>query len=222
MTGDNLGITAYSKYGTTTIVNSGYVGAASLFAINVSGGAATIYNSGHITGFIDLTDNDDSFFNQNHGVFETKLTSYFGYGNDVFVNEQGGTVLAATDPSVAESSSFVGLERFENKGTISLQDGRVGDTFRITNSFVSPYGGIYYAGAPPIVFNGSGVSRLAVDAFLGGPGSTADNLIIDGDVSGKTRVTVNNTNPGPGVFNKQGIPVVFVNDRQPVGQPDRR
>ncbi len=45
---------------------------------------------------------------------------------------------------------------------------------------------------------------------MGGPGSTADHLIIDGDVSGKTRVTVNNVNTGPGVFNSTGIPVVFV------------
>jgi hypothetical protein len=56
-------------------------------------------------------------------VFETKLTSYFGYGSDLFVNEQGGTVQAATNPKVAEYSSLVGLERFENKGLISLQDG---------------------------------------------------------------------------------------------------
>ncbi len=103
----------------------------------MSGAAAQIYNSGHITGFVGLTKYGDTFINQNHGVFETKLTSFFGYGNDVFVNEQGDTVLAATDPSVAESSSFVGLERFGNKGLISLQDGQVGDTFRISNSFVT-------------------------------------------------------------------------------------
>jgi autotransporter family porin len=52
------------------------------------------------------------------------------------------------------------------------------------------------------VFNGSGQSAVAIDAFLGGPGSTADNFIIDGDVSGQTKVKVNNTNTGPGVFRK--------------------
>jgi Autochaperone Domain Type 1 len=30
-------------------------------------------------------------------------------------------------------------------------------------------------------------------------------------VSGKTKLKVNNTNSGPGLFNKEGIPVVFVN-----------
>jgi len=93
----------------------------------------------------------------------------------------------------------------------------VGDVFRISNTFVAPYGATIYSGAPPIEFVGSGKSELEVDAFLGGPGSTADNLIIDGNVSGKTKVDVNNTNAGPGVLNKQGIPVVYVNGATPKG-----
>ncbi|MGH6792951.1 MAG: autotransporter outer membrane beta-barrel domain-containing protein, partial [Methyloceanibacter sp.] len=49
-----------------------------------------------------------------------------------------------------------------------------------------------------------------MDSFLGGPGSASDIFIIDGDVTGKTALQVNNTNFGPGVFNSEGIPVVFV------------
>jgi hypothetical protein len=60
-------------------------------------------------------------------------------------NEQGGTVLAATNPKVIEFSQFVELERFENKGLISLQDGQVGDVFRITSSYKT-YGGTTFAG----------------------------------------------------------------------------
>jgi autotransporter-like protein/autochaperone domain-containing protein len=214
--GGFAGILALSAAG-TKIVNSGDISAGSFLAIGVGGAAAQIYNSGHITGFVGLTKYGDTFVNENHGVFETKLTSYFGYGSDLFVNEQGGTVLAATNPKMAEFSQFVELERFENRGLISLQDGQVGDTFRISNSFVTAYGYTVYAGASPIVFNGSGKSQLAIDAFLGGPGSTADNFIIDGNVSGATKVDVNNTNPGPGVFNKEGIPVIFVNGATPKG-----
>ncbi len=169
-------------------------------AVDAYGGATAIYNAGHITGFVALTNSDDIFINQKGGVFETKLTSYFGGGNDLFRNEEGGVVLAATDPKVKETSGFEGLERFENKGRISLQDDAVGDVFFISNSY----------GATP-EFVGSGKSELEVDAFLGGPGSTADNLIINGNVSGKTKVDVNDTNAGPGVFNKEGIPVVYVN-----------
>ena len=83
-------------------------------------------------------DADDLFVNQKGGVFETKLTSDFDAsgtgGEDLFRNEQGGTVLAATDPNTKEHSSFVNLERFENTGLITMQDGQVGDQFEISNT----------------------------------------------------------------------------------------
>ena len=56
---------------------------------------------------------------------------------------------------------------------------------------------------------------MAVDAFLGGPGSKADKFIVEGNVSGTTTVAINNTNTGPGVFNPSGIPVVFVTGKTP-------
>jgi autotransporter family porin len=124
--GSFAGIYARS-FGGTTIVDSGDISAGSLLAISVRGAAAQIYNSGHITGFVALTNSDDAFINEKGGVFETKLTSYFGGGNDLFRNEEGGTVLAATNRNASEYSSFVGLERFENKGLISLQDGQGGE-----------------------------------------------------------------------------------------------
>jgi autotransporter family porin len=183
------------------IINSGDISAASLFAIQADGGAASIFNRGLITGFVDLTDNADTFINQQGGVVEARLTSYFGLSDDRFRNEQGGLVHTAADSTAAEFTSFVALERFENRGFISLQDGKEDDVFQISNTL----------GATDLEFVGSGQSALAVDAFLGGPGSTSDTFIIDGNISGGTAVKVNNTNLGPGVFNKEGIPVVFVN-----------
>ena len=47
----------------------------------------------------------------------------------------------------------------------------------------------------PVAFNALSGSQLAVDAKLGGAGSKADLLVIDGDVDGKTAVSVNNTGP---------------------------
>jgi autotransporter family porin len=194
------GVRAISFTG-TTIVNSGDISAGSSLAIFTYGASTKIYNSGHITGFVELTNSDDAFINEKGGVFETKLTSYFGSGNDLFRNEEGGTVLAATNRNASESSSFVGLERLENQGLISLQDGQVGDVFRISNT----------VGGTDLSFVGSGKSTLAIDASLGGPGSTADNFIIDGNVAGTTEVVVADANKGPGVLNKEGIPVIFVN-----------
>ncbi len=52
---------------------------------------------------------------------------------------------------------------------------------------------------------GAGNSRLAVDAFLGAPGSTADLLSVKGNVTGNTHIIVNDTNPGLGAYNPIGI-----------------
>jgi autotransporter family porin len=181
----------------TTIINSGYLSSQSLLAIHSYGpGSAQIFNSGLITGYVIL-DADDRMVNQSDGMFEARLTSDFGPGEDLFENK--GTVHAVAVG--ADQPSFVNLERFENSGLISLVDGNEGDIFQISNT----------VGGTDLAFAASNGSTLAVDAFLGGPGSTADNFVIDGNVSGKTAVTINNTNPAPGVFNPQGIPVVFVN-----------
>ncbi len=205
--GAGAGIVVASNTG-STIVNSGDISAGSHRAIYafevepfVQGASVDVFNTGRITGFVQLSGHDDRFLNQSGGVFATKLTSDFGGGSDLFQNQGGGTVQAATDRTTRETSAFVNLERFENAGLISLQDGQVGDVFEISNT----------VGQRNLAFAASGNSTLAVDAFLGGPGSTADNFVINGNISGKTKLAVNNTNPGPGSFNAQGIPVVYAN-----------
>jgi autotransporter family porin len=200
--GRDAAILAVSYTG-TKIVNTGDISAGTQFAIGVAGASAEIYNAGHITGFVDLSNQADTFINQKGGVFETKFTSYFNGGADLFRNEEGGTVLAGTDPKNSEHSSFQGLERFENQGLITMEDGHAGDSFEISNT----------VGGRDLKFIGSGNSTLGVDAFLGGPGSISDIFTINGDVSGGTAVKVANTNLGPGVFNKVGIPVVYVNGK---------
>jgi autotransporter family porin len=190
--GAMAGIFAYSNSG-TTIVNSGFITADSLLAIHAAGpGNAQIFNSGVIFGYV-LLDADDTMVNKSDGLFDARLTSDFGPGNDLFKNE--GTVHAVKQGGV--QPFFVNLERFENEGIVSMQNNSVDDVFTVTG--------------PGFEFAAKDDSTLAVDAFLGPPGSTADNFIIDGDVTGKTALAVNNTNPAPGVFNPQGIPVVFVN-----------
>lgn len=197
----NVGIYSYSYYANkTTITNTGEIGAQSHLAIDVKGaGNIDIFNAGHITGFVDLTSQDDRFFNQSGGVFETKMTSLFGGGNDLFVNQSGATVLAATMAGRSESSGFQGLETFRNAGgLISMIDGGVGDQFTIANT----------PGSKNLSFQGGGF--LGVDANLRGPGARADIFNVDGNVSGQTKVIVNNASTQPGVFNSQGIRVVNV------------
>ncbi|MEX2165770.1 MAG: autotransporter domain-containing protein [Methyloceanibacter sp.] len=188
-----------------TIVNTGSITADSLFAIDTVGSATTIVNmsGGVITGFVDLTDRNDRFDNEAGGTFEARLTSNFRGGNDLLRNANGATIHTAGDPSRRETTTFINLNRFQNKGLISLQDGREGDVFEISNT----------VGQQDLAFTASGNSTLAVDAFLGGPGSLSDEFIVNGDIKGRTELQVNNTNPGPGVFNNKGIPVVFANNK---------
>jgi outer membrane autotransporter protein len=182
------------------INNTGLITAASLFAIDTVGASTEIDNSGDgvILGFIDLTDEGDTFVNRDGGRFEARLTSDFRLGDDLFDNRQGGVVHTADDPGVAEITTFINLETFRNRGRISLVDGQEDDLFIIANT----------PGLANLEYIGGGA--LAVDSFLGGPGSTSDIFFIDGNVTDRTRLFVNNTNPGPGQLNTEGIPVVLV------------
>jgi len=199
--GGALGIYAAHQGESTRIFNSGKISAGSNFAIDTVGASTWLYNQsgGVILGYVDLTDNADSFMNEAGSTFQARMTSDFRGGDDLFDNH--GLVQTAGDETAAEFTSFVNLETFNNAGTISLVDGMEGDIFRISNTF----------GGTDLDFNASSGSTLAVDAFLGGPGSIADNFIIDGDVTGLTTLQVNNTAPGMGAYNPGGIPVVFVN-----------
>jgi len=198
--GSGAGIYAHGN-APITIVNSGYVSATSLLAINAQGaGSTNIINFGLITGYVML-DADDTFTNENGGTFEARLTSDFGGGSDLLVNESGATLHTAADSGQIEHVAFINLERFENQGLISLQDNEAGDTFEISDT----------VGQRNLAFSASGNSTLAVDTFLGGPGSISDTFTINGNVSGQTLLTVHNTNPGPAAFNDKGIPVVYVN-----------
>ncbi len=198
--GGDAGIVALGTTG-TTVVNSGTISSGTGLAIEVDSGPVAIYNSGTITGYV-LLDADDLLVNQTGGTFEARDTSDFDAfgtgGTDLFVNQEGATLHAVAENGI--QPAFVNLERFENRGLISTVDGDVDDVFTIANT----------VGGTDLAFVASGKSTLAVDAFLGGPGSAADHFVIDGNVSGKTGLQVVDVNPGPGVLNKQGIPVVFV------------
>jgi len=200
--GRSSGVYASSASG-ITIVNTGKILGGLGPAISVGAGSVEIHNSGQITGFVAL-DADDTFINQAGGLFDARQTSDFDAsgagGNDLFRNEEGGTV------HVDGNASFVNLERFENQGLISLQDSGTGDSFTISNT------------SGNLNFVASGNSTLAVDAFLGGPSnSSSDTLTIEGNVSGVTTVEINNTNAGPGVLNTTGIKVVTVTGKTPTG-----
>jgi len=194
-----MGVYAYSVT-STKIANSGSISAASGLAIDTEGARTMISNTGLITGFVDLTGSRDTFINEAGGEFNARQTSYFGGGSDLFINRAGSTLRAASKFNDSERTNFVGLERFENEGLITMADGRTHDVFRISNT----------PGGTNLNLIGTGNSTLAIDAFLGGPGSTADKLIVEGNTGGRTRLQVFNTNHSAARFDPVGIPVVFV------------
>jgi Autochaperone Domain Type 1 len=195
--GSYTGIFSFSN-ASTKIINRGSISAGNNLAIDTVGASTTIENAGLVTGFVDLTDSADAFINQKGGEFHAMGTSDFRSGSDVLFNEPGGTVRVASASNKQEITSIVGLERFENRGLINMQDGSPDDVFRISNT----------VGGTDASFNGGSGSILAVDTYIGRQ-PKSDIVIVDGDVSGTTRLEVHNTNTGGGRFQPVGIPVVF-------------
>ena len=186
-------ITPGAAHSAIEIVNEGSITASSGLAIEISGtgtNSTTIINEGVVAGFVDLSDQADQFNNLAEATFEAQGTSDFGGDDDVVNN--AGEVHTARDPDTDEATVFDGLEVFNNSGLVSLRDGAEGDTFTLSGDFSASDG-----------------STLAVDTFLGGPGSTSDVFDVQGDVEGTTAVLVRNTSTSGGAPGAV-IPVVTV------------
>ena len=124
------------------------------YAIQVTGGAANIRNSGLIAGRVSLTDNDDTVVNT--GTFRATGTSDFGAGDDVFTNH-GSLVIPAGN--AVRSVKFSNLETFNNSGLIDLRNGQVGDTLTLDGT----------------AYTGSGNSTLGLDVGTSNAGVTDSN-----------------------------------------------
>ena len=172
----------------TTIINDGAISGAGGRAIDVDGGAAYLDNNDTIYGAVDLTDNADHF--ENDGLWEAYGTSTFGLGSDDVDND--GTTGFSRYQGAASTTTFTGLEFFDNAGTVSGVDQQVNDVLSM----------------PGTTFTGSGASEFEFDVQLGGPGSAADRLVI-GSAAGVTELTPNDLLAAtPGVLNFGGILVV--------------
>jgi len=217
-----IGVGAGSVVASWRFVNhDNLVAAASDIVIDTDGGATTITNDGTIIGRIGLTNNADTFYNNSSNTWITVGNNYFNGGNDTFYNK--GRTVTAVRGAVAETTNLYSLETFVNgdvngtqAGLITMIDGeKPGDlAYNATRDLT------YTSG----VFVGQGNSRLGVDTYLGGPGSTSDVLRIDardgngnflpaGTVAtqGQTFLVVNDVSGvGGGAYNPQGILVVDV------------
>lgn len=160
-----------------------------------------INNYNLILGTVSLGKYDDVF--NNSGVWNTANgTNEFGVGNDTVQNN--GTVIAAANAAVVETTAFNALETFSNNvsGVIRMNDGATGDTAIIGGNYVS---------------NGG---RLMVDTFLGADASPTDRLVIQGNSvlgSGATSLLVANTTGGGALTTGNGIQVVQVDGTSAAG-----
>lgn len=152
-------------------------------ALNVDGAAAnvTIASTGTITGRVDLTANNDVL--TNNGLFAPAGTSDFGAGVDRLANN--GTLRADGD------IRLISLEELFNGGLVDLADGAVGDQLTVSGNLVGGAG-----------------SRLALDVNSTVAGTPADRLVVGGNVTGTTALTVNRIGAGPAVANPTGVLVV--------------
>ncbi|MDB5578990.1 MAG: putative secreted protein [Bradyrhizobium sp.] len=153
-------------FGKAVVNNAGTISGGSGFALQFNAGAATINNSGRIVGAVRLTQFDDVI--SNSGSFEATKDSDFGQGNDLFTNT--GTVRLTA--SIATNVTFLGLEKFDNKGgLVDLRNGHAGDVFTLPGDYV-----------------GSGKASLALDIN----GASADSFVVNGAATGKTNVVLSN------------------------------
>ncbi|WP_432770521.1 MAG: autotransporter domain-containing protein [Sphingopyxis sp.] len=163
----------------STVNNAGTIANnANGFAVLATGGPIVINNSGNLSSDIQLTAGADRI--NNSGTFTVGVNPDFGAGVDVFANS--GTILVGSGGTAVVAPTFTGLESLTNSGTISLVNGRAGDTLTLPGT---------YAGA-----NGT----LGLD-ILTGTTTVADQLIVGGLASGNTIVVLNRVAGSTPVFN---------------------
>ncbi len=165
-----------------------------------SGFSATAISNtamGKILGRIEMGTGgwEGSFSNQ--GFWQSTGISDFGAGEDFIQNS--GIMRFSGIVNQSEVTMFSGLELFENSGLLSGQDQASADgstdfdTLTLSGDYVGNSGAIF-----------------ALDAYLGGPGSLADVVTVEGSTSGSTAIQLNNTNSGVSEINLDGILLVDV------------
>lgn len=152
-----------------TINNAGTITGGSDFALFVDGGPVTIDNAGTVSGRVQLSGSDGLL--SNSGIFDATADSDFGTGSDRFVN--GGALNILPGGGSPGEVEFVGLEKFENGGTVNLANGRAGDLLKLDGDYTGLDG------------------RLQLDVDMTGTNGKADQLIVGGVATGSTHIVLN-------------------------------
>ena len=178
-----LAIKTTTGAGTVKVQNDGDITGRVDFDLTSTGGATfnNTANTWYTSGTNNFTAGDDTLDNTSTGDIHTAgvTTFAFGAGNDTVVNAGQFFVIGSAD--------FTGLENFNNSGTLDLSGDNTAtvDTVTIDGAF-----------------NGTGSSKLILDAYLGGPEMAANtvDLLTIGSSTGSTAIRINNLASGYGSY----------------------
>ena len=135
----------------------------------------------------------------NAGVWRTAGFSDFGAGAAGVLDNAGLIQIGQDGASGAPSAAnFFDLGAFNNgsstaTGVVSMINRHVGDSVTVSGLFTGA----------------AGHSFLGLDVQLGGPGSLADELTLNGGSAGQTLIRVNDVLRGHGALNPGGIVLVL-------------
>ncbi|QEN86049.1 autotransporter outer membrane beta-barrel domain-containing protein [Labrys sp. KNU-23] len=192
--GGSHGIHALSTGQAITINNSGTVrntSNSSLSQAIFANGPAKITNSGLITGTVQLVSDKGNTVN-NSGTWDTAgATNEFGAGTANNGVNNTGTIIAAKDGGAVANTVFNNVGTFRNGGVLTMADKGAGDTTTIDGNYVGDGG------------------TVEIDTELGDDSSKTDKLVINGDATGSTKLTVHNVG-GLGAQTTDGIKVIQV------------
>lgn len=180
VSGQAAGIDVTSGTGSTITLGAA-VSATAGPAIDADGAgtAITIATTGQVSGYVDLTDANDTI--TNNGVFAASGTSAFGGGTDAFANT--GRLTVGAGGTAAAAVTFTGLESLTNSGTIDLRNGHAGDTLTLPGSYA-----------------GTGGAVLGLDVSVGANGTVGDRLVIGGAATGSTAIALQPLQANPGIL----------------------
>ncbi|WP_240651674.1 autotransporter outer membrane beta-barrel domain-containing protein [Serratia microhaemolytica] len=164
-------------------------------------GATTIFNQGELYGRVVIDSGRGNYFN--HYIMNESGALWDSAGHDnqfdtvnssMLMNQ--GTLITANRVTgqTPQTTTFNNLSYLVNGGKITMSNGRAGDTTVINGNYVGRGG------------------TLVFDTVLGNDNSQTDKLVINGDSSGSSFVTVNNLG-GSGAKTLNGIELITVSGR---------
>lgn len=186
--GNTVGVPQFGLGGHATVTNAGSIDSGTGYAVNLLNGTITLDNRGLVTGAVKFAGGDDRFLNG--GTFALGKDSDFGDGFDSFSNS-GVVRLMAPTVGAVQAYRMLGLERFDNMGTIDLTSGLAGDVLTLAGD---------YSGA------GNAALRLEVDPAA----NRSDQLVIEGNAVGSTSVRLVALNGAGALTSADGIALVKV------------